>query len=89
MRLNQSIATSKDEARLYVNIQRRLCQRDLLAGLPYEDELAGQGGIHLEILAHADTSEETIKQAIRAGYSERDVVSHSTLICPAEWFIVD
>ncbi len=58
-----------------------------LAGLPYTDELAGPGGIHLQLLVpDAGFGREICEQALREGYRERDVVSHSIKVCPTDWF---
>lgn len=56
------------------------------AGLAYNDELAGPGGIHLELQVTEDTPEEQIQKALNEAYYERDVVSHSVRISPKEWF---
>jgi hypothetical protein len=43
-------------------------------------------GIHPRILAPKGTAREHLEQALREGYRERDVVTHSVLICPTAWF---
>ena len=58
------------------------------AGLAFDDDLAGIGGIHLELQAHEDTPEEQIQKALSEAYSQRDVVSHAVRISPKEWLEV-
>jgi hypothetical protein len=58
----------------------------LFAGLPYTDELRGPNGIHLEIIAPEGTLGEQMEQAIKEGYRTLDVVSHSVMVCPVDWF---
>lgn len=58
------------------------------AGLAFDDDLAGMGGIHLELQAHEDTPEEQIQKALAEAYHERDVVSHAVRISPKEWLEV-
>lgn len=65
------------------------CKRNhlTLAGLPYEDNLAGSDGISIEIITPPGMSREMLEQAVREGYSERDVVRHRILECPVGWFM--
>ncbi len=56
-------------------------------GLVCFDELAGSGGIYLEVFASKDTPEEQIQKALSIAFSERDIVSYVVRICPAEWLV--
>lgn len=69
-------------------VMRWVNQMGTFAGLPYLDELAGAGGIYLELQAHEDTPEEQIQRALAEAYSQRDVVSHAVRISPKEWLEV-
>lgn len=57
-----------------------------LDGLPYDDQLAGPGGIHLNLLVSPGTSKERIEAALKQGYRERDVVYHTVTEVPEAWF---
>lgn len=69
-------------------VMRWANQIGTFAGLAYLDELAGPGGIYLELQAHEDTPEEQIQKALAEAYNERDVVSHAVRISPKEWLEV-
>lgn len=58
----------------------------LLKGLPYDDPLAGPGGIELVLLVPEGTDKAALAAAIKEGYRQRDVVRHRTLVCPISWF---
>ena len=87
MQLNRYTARESDKSRILRTIG--WCKRNhlTLAGLPYEDNLAGSDGISIEIITPPGMSREMLEQAVREGYSERDVVRHRILECPVGWFM--
>lgn len=86
MRLNKVPALPEDKDRVIAQIRRCRSWGQLLNGLPYNDDLAGCDGIHLEVIAPHNTAQGTLEFAIREGRAKRDVMSHSVLLCPTDWF---
>jgi len=86
MQLHKTIASSEEKDAVIRKI--KWCQENHLAfaGLPYTDNPAGPDGIHLEILVPENFGREICEQALREGYRERNVLSHSVKVCPTEWF---
>ena len=86
MKLNKRIASQDEKSRISNDIG--WCQRhhQTLEGFPYGDDFAGPGGIHLELYVPVGTPQETCETALKQGYAQRDVVKHSVVECPAEWF---
>lgn len=87
MQLNRYTARESDKGRVLRTIG--WCKRNhlTLAGLPYDDNLVGNDGISIEIITPPGMSREMLEQAVKEGYSERDVVRHRILECPIGWFI--
>ena len=86
MKLKKRCAVRDEKERIIRAI--RWCREHhmALAGLPFDDPLVGEKGIHLEIIAPEGSERPILEQALREGYDERDVVSHSVVIVPAAWF---
>ncbi|MEM0830996.1 hypothetical protein J4V19_24370, partial [Escherichia coli] len=82
MQLNRYTARESDKGRVLRTIG--WCKRNhlTLAGLPYDDNLVGNDGISIEIITPPGMSREMLEQAVKEGYSERDVVRHRILECP-------
>ncbi|CEF32306.1 conserved hypothetical protein [Xenorhabdus nematophila str. Websteri] len=82
MQLNRYTARESDKSRILRIIG--WCKRNhlTLAGLPYDDNLSGSEGISLEIITPPGMSREMLEQAVKEGYSERDVIRHRILECP-------
>ncbi|EGA8339135.1 hypothetical protein ACW6AV_003459 [Edwardsiella piscicida] len=87
MQLNRYTAKESDKNRIIRMIG--WCKRNSLslAGLPYDDSFSGPEGIDVEIITPPRMSREMLEQAIREGYSERDVVRHRIVECPLAWFM--
>ncbi len=86
MKLNKMKAKNEDKDRILRAIG--WCQRfgQALNGFYYDDPLAGADGIHLVIIVPEGTDAEACNEALEQGYHQRDVVSHSVVECPADWF---
>lgn len=87
MKINKNTLDSTTPHNTHIaNIKFAYRHQLLLNGLPYDDEIVSPDGIHLTLYVPLGTSKEECEKAIREGYNSRDVVKHTTLECPAEWF---
>lgn len=86
MNLNKKKATADDKDRILRAIS--WCEKYgmSLNGFNYDDPLAGADGIHLAIIVPEGTPDEVCAEALEQGYYQNDVVSHSVVECPADWF---
>lgn len=86
MKLNKRIASQDEHGRIANIIKWCKRHNQAINGFPYGDDLVGSDGIHLELLVPQGTSPEKCTDALVQGYSERDVVTHAVIECPADWF---
>lgn len=86
MRLNKRNAQSNEKPRLIRSIVWCRRNHSLFGGHPFIEQLAGPSGILLELIVPPSTDRLDIEQALREAYRERDVVSHSVVVCPVSWF---
>lgn len=86
MKLNRSKANEDEKPRVLHAMEFCELFGQCLEGFPFNDELAGPDGIHLQLLVPPGVDDSECENALELGYSQQDVVSHSVLECPDEWF---
>lgn len=76
-----------DQEDMVINIIRN-CRKtnQYLAGLPYKEHSVSMNKINLQVIAPEGTTRMQCEQALREGNKDRNVVMHSILTCPPNWF---
>jgi hypothetical protein len=82
-----SRATSDDQDRVVANMS--WCKRHgvIAGGWPFGDDLAGPGGIHVELFMTGNATDRA-PSVIDIIKSSRDVLAASVTVCPPSWFMV-
>lgn len=86
MKLNKRNANGNERESIVRSIKWCRKHHESFAGYPFVDTLVGSGGVHIEVIVPPKTTAEVCGQSLREAYQSRDVITHSIVECPVDWF---